>query len=311
MPKRLKNPRIKWVSLVPKGANQLPVIFKADGSFELEMVSKMGAEGWLTALVYAPDLVDSDGDFADAETVKEMAYSFQKEGGQLDVRHNGKALSRDQAWIAETFIVQKGDPRFSGFRTRSGEEIDPTGSWGMVIKVEDSNLRKLYSEGKWHGVSLAGEAEKEDAGPGWVRRMFGKKKESVKMEKEDRDLLKSLQDGLAAQKTQGETLAKAVEFLVKARQDDLTERAKAQAEAQKAALDKEKADLKERAEKAEKELAELKKAKGISNQSPADPKDAPIVSKSFCGILLNKEEADEMAEAEKICAALFGKKEGK
>jgi hypothetical protein len=311
MPKRLKNPKIKWVSLCPSGANKLPVVFKEDGSFELEMVSKMAAEGWLTALVYAPNLVDSQGDFADPETIKEMAYSFQKEGGQLDVRHNGQALDRDQAWIAETFIVQKGDPRFEGFQTHSGEKIDPTGSWGMVIKIEDPNLRKLYSEGKWHGVSLAGEAEREDAGPGWFRRMFSKPKESNKMEKEDRDLLKSLQDGLSAAQKQGESLAKAVEFLVKARQDDLVDRAKAEAEAKKVALDKEKADLKERAEKAEKELAELKKAKGISNQSPQDPSGNPPLTKAFCGILLNKEEADEMAEADKIVAALFGKKEGK
>lgn len=309
MPKRLKNPRIKWVSLCPAGKNGLPVLFKEDGSFEVQMLSKMDSEGLLTALVYAPDLVDSDGDFADAETVKKMAYSFQQEGGQLDLRHNGKALDRDQAWVAETFIVQKGDPRFSEFRTRDGKAVDPTGSWGMVIKVEDPNLKKLYSEGKWHGVSLAGEAEREDAGPGWFRRMFTKPKESSKMEKEDRDLLKALQDGLAAQKAQGESLAKAVEFLVKARQEDLTERAKADAEAKKAALDKEKKDLQDRAEKAEKELAELKKAKGVSNQTTADGKGDPAPAKSYCGISLNKEESDEIAEAEKVVAALFGKRE--
>ena len=309
MPKRLKNPRIKWVSLCPAGKNGLPVLFKADGTFEVQMLSKMDTEGLLTALVYAPDLVDSDGDFADAQTVKEMAYSFQKEGGRLDLRHNGQALDADQAWIAETFIVQKGDPRFDGFQTRKGDKVDPTGSWGMIIKVEDPNLRKLYSEGKWHGVSLAGEAEKEDAGPGWFRRMFTKPKESSKMEKEDRDLLKSLQEGLAAQKAQGETLTKAVEFLVKARQEDLSERAKADAEAKKVALDKEKKDLLDRAEKAEKELAELKKAKGVSNQAPVDGKGEPAPAKSYCGILLNKEESDEIAEAEKVIAALFGKKE--
>ena len=299
MAKRLKNPKIKWVSLCPAGKNRLPVLFKADGTFEVEMLSKMDAEGLLTALVYVPDLLDSDGEFADAKTVKEMAYSFQKEGGQIDLRHDGKALGADRAWVAETFIVQKGDPRFEGFQTRSGEKVSPVGSWGMIIKVEDPNLQKLYRDGDWHGVSLAGEAEKEDAGQGWLRRMFSKPKESNKMEKEDRDLLKSLQDGLAAQMTQGATLAKAVEFLVKARQDDLVERAKVEAEAKKTALDKEKTDLKERAEKAEKDLVELKKSMGISNQSTED-KSESIVPSFYAGMTLRKEEADEVAEALKV-----------
>ena len=302
MPKRLKNPRIKWVSLCPAGKNRIPVLFKEDGTFEVELLSKMSSEGILTALVYVPDLLDSDGDFADAQTVKEMAYSFQKEGGQIDLRHDGKALGRDRAWVAETFIVQKGDPRFNEFRTRSGEKVDPTGSWGMVIKVEDPNLQKLYNDGAWHGVSLAGVAEREDAGPGWFRRMFSKPKESNKMEKEDRDLLKSLQDGLSAAQKQGESLAKAVEFLVKARQSDLEDRAKAEAEAKKVALDKEKADLLTRAEQAEKELAELKKASGRSNQSPNDggnPAPAP-----FYGVSLHKEEAEEGAEVLKAMQIL-------
>ena len=301
MAKRLKNPKIKWVSLCPAGKNRLPVLFKEDGTFEMEMLSKMDPEGLLTALVYVPDLLDSDGEFADAKTVKEMAYSFQKEGGQLDLRHNGQALGKDRAWVAETFIVQKGDPRFEGFQTRSGEKVDPAGSWGMIIKVEDQSLQKLYRDGEWHGVSLAGEAEKDDAGPGWFRRMLGKErnKESNKMEKEDRDLLKSLQDGLAAQKATGDSLAKAVEFLVKARQEDLTERAKAEAEAKKVAVEKEKSDLQARAEKAEKELVELKKSMGISNQSP-DDKTAPATVGTYAGMPLQKEEADEIAEALKV-----------
>lgn len=162
MPRRIKKAKIKFISLVPRGANKLPTIFKEDGSFDVQLLAKgMTEQGELTAVVYAPELRDSQGDIASAAVIKDMLYSAAKEGLEIDIRHDGKALGRDQVYVAEQFLVQKGDPRFEGLTDYDGNPVDPTGGWGVVIKIDDPSLRKLYAEGKWAGVSMGGVAEVE------------------------------------------------------------------------------------------------------------------------------------------------------
>jgi hypothetical protein len=168
MRRRLKKANITFVSLVDAGANRLPVIYKAEGStIELQTLSKMVEEGEITAVVYAPELRDSQGDIADAAVIKDAAYGFMAKGAAMDIMHDGKKLSAADAFVAQTFLVQKGDPRFVGWKTTDGNEVDLTGAWATVIKVENPELRKLYREGKWNGVSMGGtavvEAEKSDS----------------------------------------------------------------------------------------------------------------------------------------------------
>jgi len=169
MKRRLKKIRVQHISLVPRGANQLPVVFKEDNNtVEISTLIKNNLEekGELLSVVYAPEMRDSQGDIASAQVIKEMAYEATRDGLNLDVRHDGKTLGKDKAFVAESFIVQKNDSRFDGMKDYSGNPVDVTGGWAIVVKVEDEGLKALYREGKWNGVSLAGpaevEAEKED-----------------------------------------------------------------------------------------------------------------------------------------------------
>ena len=50
---------------------------------------------------------------ASADVIREMAHDFMTEP-RIDVMHDGKALGTDKVSVAESFIVQKGDPRFDG-----------------------------------------------------------------------------------------------------------------------------------------------------------------------------------------------------
>jgi len=165
--RRIKKARVAFVSLVPAGANGLPVLYKSeDKTATFSALTKAGPnfdeKGEIHALVYVPETPDRDGDVASAEVVKEMAYSFMQEGSKVDVRHDGKALPREEVYVAENFIVQKEDTRFHGWKDHAGQPVDATEGWGMVLKVEDEDLRKQYREGKWAGVSLAApEAEVE------------------------------------------------------------------------------------------------------------------------------------------------------
>ena len=173
--RRIVSAKIKFLSLVPRGANQLPVIYKSDDAATDNSVSfsslvkatnDFDEKGELLSVVYAPEMIDSQGDIASEETIKEMMYDAAKDGFDLDIRHDGKALSKDDAFVAESFVIQKGDPRFAEFKNYSDETVDVTGGWATVIKIQNEGLRKAYRDGKWNGVSMAGDgvfaAEKQD-----------------------------------------------------------------------------------------------------------------------------------------------------
>lgn len=165
MRRRITNARITHISLVKRGANKMPVLYKADGSFEMQAALKKGEnfdeEGLLTALVYVPESVDSQGDIASANVIKDMAHNFLANGGNIDINHNLDTLSKDKVRVAETFLVQKGDTRFDGIKDYDGKPVSPEGAWAVVLKILDPNLRKNYREGGWQGVSMFGQAEVE------------------------------------------------------------------------------------------------------------------------------------------------------
>lgn len=161
--RRIKDAKITLISLCARGKNKLPVLYKADGnSVTLEPLVKASADfderGELLAVVYAPEQRDADGDIADAETVRKMAHSYARDGRGLDIHHDGKPLEKVRAYVAESFIIQKGDPRFAGWKNESGAEVDVTGGWGILVQIDDPALRKAYRDGAWNGVSMFGQA---------------------------------------------------------------------------------------------------------------------------------------------------------
>lgn len=176
MPRKMKKANVRFISLVTKGANRMPVIYKADGAVEFDtlLLSKNMDEGELTAVVYAPDNVDAQGDFAPREVIKQMAHEFAKSGEGVDLMHNNKALPKEKVWVAESFIIQKGDPRFADLKDYNGVAVDAEGAWGVTIKIEDESLRKEYREGRWNGVSMGGHAEfeKQDSDDSLIQKLF-------------------------------------------------------------------------------------------------------------------------------------------
>jgi hypothetical protein len=203
--RRIKAAKISLISLVPAGANEVRSLFKSKGQIELAAVAKMGVEGYLTSLVYSPDRTDFEGDTAEVPAIKQMAHDFitNMEGTGIDVLHSCEPLSPEQARVCETFIVQKGDPRFVGITDDRGEAIDPEGSWGVVIKIDDPDLRSRYATGEWVGVSMFGSAIVEP-----VTKSQDLTKDSTMDEKMFAELLKSFGADLSATIVEG--LAKAL-----------------------------------------------------------------------------------------------------
>jgi hypothetical protein len=162
---RIKKGKIKFVSYVLRGANKMPALYKSDGTFEINPITKYDDErGELLCVVYAPEFRDTQGHIASTEVVKELCYSYSQDGEGIDIRHDGKPLTQEQAYVAENFIVQKDDPRFVGWVDDRGNALDATGSWAQVHKIEDEEIRKQFRDGALSAVSLAGEAilEAED-----------------------------------------------------------------------------------------------------------------------------------------------------
>ena len=126
----------------------------------------------------SPEKPDTDGDVADATVIREAAHYWMRSGAQLDIEHDGKVLSKSQAYVAESFIVQPGDPRFVDARDRSGNKIDSVGSWATITRIEDPAIRKeiddLFIQ---HGMIVFEDVEQTDAMQLAISSCFGPLKE--------------------------------------------------------------------------------------------------------------------------------------
>lgn len=95
------------------------------------------------AEVYVPNVPDSDGEFMDRTTIREMAYKFMKEKklGQIDVQHNNQLVPGVS--VVESFLSRKGDPTFP-----------VEGSWVVGIHVPDDTTWSGIKSGKINGLSM-------------------------------------------------------------------------------------------------------------------------------------------------------------
>lgn len=287
----------------------MPVIYKADGGVDFTLLTKASDKfdenGELLAVVYAPEVMDSQGDIASAEVIKDMMHTSMRDGIQIDVRHDMKPLSKDQAFIAESFEIQKGDPRFTGFKDYNGKAVDVTGAWGTVLKIEDANLRQQYRDGKWNGVSMAGAADvetinKSDDTPldrflASITKRFGLDKDPTKdTDMNAEELKKALEEN---NKALAETIAKAIK--------GEPEKTPEQIEKEKA--DKAKADVEKgkpvfKGEPTAENLAKFRKEVSLYNiTSNIDWTDPASVAKAEAAIKAleaeGKENLDDIAKA--------------
>lgn len=155
MPTLLKNLRISFISLVPKGANGRKVVLKtAEGdpahTLERPIVKADPGNQRIYSIVYAPDEVDAQGEYATAEEIEKAAYEFMKGLNALnvDVKHS---FQPEGAFVAESWLVRKGDPLFPD---------EAEGAWAVGIKVEDPQLWQEVEKGGYQAVSMGGLADK-------------------------------------------------------------------------------------------------------------------------------------------------------
>ena len=93
--------------------------------------------------VYAPGYPDSQGDFMQATTVRDMAWGFMKKQAlhKIDVQHSQLPSG---SYIVESFIARDGDPLFI------------PGAWVVGVKIPDPAVWEMVKSGELNGFSLDG-----------------------------------------------------------------------------------------------------------------------------------------------------------
>lgn len=113
-------------------------------------LSKTNADKQLAfGVVYAPDELDSHGDFMVAEEIEKMAYDFMMSGkvNRIDTDHDKE---ENGSRVVESFIARKDDPDF------------PEGAWVMGIYIPDEEIWKSIKKGDLTGFSMYGKSGKRE-----------------------------------------------------------------------------------------------------------------------------------------------------
>ncbi len=160
MPTKLTDIDVDFISLVDRGANKRAIVWKnADRdvtdtlSLSTGRIIKADMDKRLVyGVVYAPDDVDTQGDFAEAAEIEKAAHRFMAKFAQFNVDRDHDFTPRD-AYVAESFILRGDDSMFA--------EEKP-GSWCVAIKVQDVDLWDLIKSGKIGGLSMAGIANRQE-----------------------------------------------------------------------------------------------------------------------------------------------------
>lgn len=157
MPKRLKNIDVEFISLVASPATGLPLILKNQEAkatlFKLEKADEDRQVAY--GVVYAPGVLDAQGEFTDQYEIEAAAYRFMKAKrvDRVDQNHDFQPL--DGVYVAESWLVKAGDPWFG----------ELPGSWAVGVKVDDKDVWERLQKGELWGFSMAGQAEREEVTP--------------------------------------------------------------------------------------------------------------------------------------------------
>lgn len=222
---QLKDMQVSFLSIVRKGANGKKIIWKSDaqaaeGAEELSValrdIRKSDEKQMVFGVVYAPDQVDTQGEFAKAEDIEAAAYGFMKSKNVLNVDANHD-FDPKTAYVAESWIIKGVDSLF---------DKEPEGTWCVGIKVEDAELWEQVKKGELEGISMAGAAvkiRKAMEGAGLVEELKKKIDDLMKSIKEpdkkedsvkkDADTQKNESEGekeTAITKEQAESIVKAL-----------------------------------------------------------------------------------------------------
>lgn len=105
-------------------------------------------------IVYEPNVVDTQGDYTDKESIQKALYGFMEkyynDSKRIKVMHQGTPHSFP---ILECFQAEED--------TKKGGQIIKAGGWWLMIKVTNADIWKGIVDGRFTGFSMGGVASGE------------------------------------------------------------------------------------------------------------------------------------------------------
>jgi len=117
--------------------------------FLIDKAAKDKDEHIVSGVVYEPDEVDSQGEFASAETIRKAAYQFMQDVQKLKVNHKGKEANIK---ILESYVAPQ-DLTIANVKVKKG-------TWVLTARVLDDKIWKAIKDGTLSGFSMAGRAQR-------------------------------------------------------------------------------------------------------------------------------------------------------
>lgn len=157
MPRELKQIKVTHISLVDEAANQKKILYKCrmgqpNITQNIPLCKTNVDEGVVYGVVYSPNEVDSQGDYAAEEEIKYAAWQFLKDLNQHNIDRN-HSFKNEDAYVCESFVLHCSDPRFPDIKK---------GSWVVGIKLESESIKESVRRGEIRGISMAGSARTDE-----------------------------------------------------------------------------------------------------------------------------------------------------
>lgn len=120
-------------------------------SYEVKLLKGSAGDGdehIVTGVVYEPEKVDAQGEYTDADEIRDACYHFMEAGAKFKLNHSGEPL--DSVKLLENYIAP--------VTFELNGEVVKKGSWLMTLRVLDPELWQAIKEGRITGLSMAGYA---------------------------------------------------------------------------------------------------------------------------------------------------------
>ncbi|MCK9597585.1 MAG: XkdF-like putative serine protease domain-containing protein [Sphaerochaeta sp.] len=118
---------------------------------EASFISKDASRQIVYGIVYEPNSIDTQKDWASEEEIEKACHNFLKRYRKMGIRHNGKTC--DTIVPVESYIAPED--------FMLGEQAVKKGSWVLAAHVEDAEVWKEVQEGKLTGFSLLGKGKRK------------------------------------------------------------------------------------------------------------------------------------------------------
>jgi hypothetical protein len=117
----------------------------------IEFIKVDAVQHLVGGVIYEPDVVDTQGDYAAAEDIEKAMYRFMEkystQTARIKVMHEGESHTFP---IIESFIPDHD--------IRKGGQTVKKGSWWVMVKITNDRVWKEIDEGRLQGFSMGGRA---------------------------------------------------------------------------------------------------------------------------------------------------------